>query len=259
MDPIVDLLVAAGIENAAREAAWIVADASTPAEARSLALRRAKGEPLQYVLGSVAFRYLTLSVGPGAFIPRPETEIVAGRAIELLREAATEEDGVAIDLCAGSGAIALALAHECPRARVFGTEISTPALAWAQRNAGSSKVSFLAGSLFEPLPTSLKGTVDVVVSNPPYIAYDEADALPPEVIDHEPHEALFAGGDGLDVIRSIATEAPSWLRAGGALVLEIGESQGPAVREILERADYREIAISPDLAGKDRIVEGRIR
>lgn len=258
MGPIADLLASAGIENAAREAAWILADASTVAEARSLALRRAQGEPLQYVLGSVAFRHLTLKVGPGAFIPRPETEIVAGRAIELLREAGTDE-GVAIDLCTGSGAIALALAHECPRAKVFGTEISAPALEWAKRNGGSYKVSFLQGSLFEPLPVSLKGTVDVVVSNPPYIAFDEAEVLPPEVIDHEPHEALFASGDGLDVIRSIASQTRSWLREGGALVLEIGETQGPAAREILDRADFKEIEVSPDLAGKDRIVEGRIR
>lgn len=250
------ILAAAGIENAIQEAGWIASDALDAAEAETWARRRAQGEPLQYILGTVAFRRLKLSVGPGAFIPRPETEVVAGRAIELL-----EDDGVAVDLCTGSGAIALALAHECTRSRVWATDISTAALGWADRNGSAlgAEVTFLEGSLFDPLPQTLRGTVDVVVSNPPYVAFDEADVLPPEVIDHEPHTALFSGPRGLDVISAIANQASAWLRVGGALVLEIAETQGSAVTALLEDAGYTDVAISPDLAGKDRVAEGRVR
>lgn len=250
------ILAAAGIENAVQEAGWIASDAPDAAEAEAWARRRARGEPLQYILGTVAFRHLTLSIGPGAFIPRPETEVVAGRAIELLGDG-----GIAVDLCTGNGAIALALAHECTRSRVWATDISTAALGWAERNASTlgAEVTFLEGSLFDPLPQTLRGAVDVVVSNPPYVAFDEADALPPEVIDHEPHTALFSGAGGLDVISAIAKQANAWLRAGGALVLEIGETQGPSVTRLLEDAGYADVAISPDLAGKDRVAEGRVR
>jgi release factor glutamine methyltransferase len=256
VDAIAGLLAAAGIENAAREAAWIVADAPSSADAEAWARRRVEGEPLQYILGTVAFRHLTLSIGPGVFIPRPETEEVAGRAIALL-----EDGGVAVDLCTGSGAIALALAEECRGSRVFATESSAEALTWARLNADrrGAGVTFLEGNLFAPLPAALRGSVDVVVSNPPYIAFDEADVLPAEVIDHEPHEALLSGVDGLDVVDAIVEEAPAWLRPGGALVLEIGEKQGGAVRELLRRAGYGEIEISPDLTGRDRIAEGRVR
>lgn len=216
-----------------------------------MARRRADGEPLQYILGTAPFRHLMLSVGPGTFIPRPETEAVAGRAMELL-----PEGGIAVDLCTGSGAIALSISHERPDARVVATETSSEALAWARRNS-DGRVSFHAGDLFEPLDPGLRGSVDVCVSNPPYIAYSEADGLPADVIDHEPHDALFAGSDGLSTIRRIVGEAPEWLRPGGWIVLEIGETQAEPVRDLLGSAGYEAVEITTDLAGKDRMAEGR--
>lgn len=248
---IASVLAAAGVENSQQEARWIVEDARDASEANGWARRRAAREPLQYVLGAAAFRNLRLEVGPGVFIPRPETEVVAGRAIELL-----PAGGVAVDLCTGSGAIALALADEVPGVTVHATEASEDALGWARRNAKDAVVLH-RGDLFEPLPDDLKGTLDLVVSNPPYVSFDEAEVLPADVIDHEPHDALFSGPDGLGVIRRIIGEARSWLKPGGWLVLEIGETQGEAVESLLGDNGYRDVAIAPDLAGRDRIAEGR--
>lgn len=249
---IAALLREAGIENAVGEARWIAEDARDEKEALEWGKRRAAGEPLQYILGSVPFRHLELSVGPGAFIPRPETELVAGRAIELL-----PEDGIAVDVGTGAGPIALSLAHERRDATVFATEISEAALTWARRNLGELKVEFLLGPLFEPLPDHLRGTVDVVVSNPPYVSESEGDRLPRDVIDHEPYVALVSPDGGKRVISAIATEARVWLRPGGSLVLEIGETQGAWVEDLLRGSGYQDVNVNRDLAGKNRIAEGR--
>lgn len=194
-------------------------------------------------------------MGPGVLIPRPETEVVAGRAIELL-----PRDGVAIDVGTGSGAIAIALATERPDASVLATEVSAAALSWARRNAESigAPVRFFEGDLFDPLPPEFGGRVDVVVSNPPYIATAEAALLPSDVRDHEPHEALFAGTDGLAVIRRLIAEAPKWLRSGGMLVLEIAPHQERDVLELLVAAGYRDPRVAADLTGRPRVAEGRV-
>jgi release factor glutamine methyltransferase len=224
------------------------------AQAETLARRRVGGEPLQYVTGVAGFRRLELAVGPGVLVPRPETEIVAERAMARL-----PESGVLVDCGTGSGAIALAVADERPDARVFATETSREALRWAERNrdALGLEVELLSCDLLTDLPSDFRRAVDVIVSNPPYVATTERDLFAADVIEHEPHEALFAGDGGLDVIRRLVDEALAWLRPGGWLVLEIGERQGDEVRELLGGCAYGEVGIHPDLAGRNRIAEGR--
>jgi release factor glutamine methyltransferase len=219
-----------------------------------LVRRRLAGEPLQYVLGTAAFRRLELRVGPGVFIPRPETELVAERAMTRL-----PQGGTLVDLCTGSGAIALSVAHERPDTRVVASELSPAAARWATDNqrALGLRVDLYEGDLFEPLPSELRGAVGVVVSNPPYIDEGERSSLARDVVDHEPEVALFAPDAGTSVIEKIVAGAPDWLRPGGWLVLEIGETHGEAVRELLASGGFGDVSIVPDLAGRDRIAEGR--
>lgn len=209
---------------------------------------------MQYVLGGAAFRRIELKVGPGVFIPRPETEVVAERAMERL-----PKGGTVVDLCTGSGAIALAVGDERPDALVVATELSPAAARWANSNRDSLglAVEIREGDLFDALPSDLAGRVDVVVSNPPYVDPGERSILPRDVVDHEPEDALFAPGGGTSVIERIVDEAPAWLRDGGWVVLEIGETQGDAVRAILDSRGFADVSIAPDLTGRDRIAEGR--
>lgn len=223
-------------------------------KALGLAERRAAGEPLQYVTGSAGFRHLDLQVGPGVFIPRPETESLVDRALARLPKA-----GIVVDLCSGSGAVALAVADERADATVIATELSEEALGWAERNKAALDVPvhFIHGDLFENLPPSLEGKVGVVVSNPPYVATAEAGSLPDEVVHHEPSEALFSGRDGLQVIERISAGAGRWLRPGGWLVIEIGDGQRDEVTRLLERAGWADVEVYPDLLGRARVAEAR--
>ena len=225
----------------------------------SMVSRRLAGEPLQYVLGRWGFRGLDLMVTPAVLIPRPETEILAGLAIaELARR--DPPGGLAVDLGTGSGAVGLAVAAECEAARVVLTDVSAEALGVAQANlAGlgqaAVRVSVWQGSWFEALPESLAGTLDVVMSNPPYVRDDEA--LPPEVVDWEPELALRGGPDGLDAARSILAEAAGWLAPGGAIFLELSPDQiGEAASAALAGGLAVEAAHT-DLAGRDRILQCR--
>lgn len=257
--------------SAEREAAWLIeaatgrraqelvshaadVDAGAVARVEALVRRRAAGEPLQYLTGIAGFRQLELLVGPGVFIPRPETELVAGRAMELL-----PPRGRAVDVGTGSGAIALSVALERPDATVYATESSSVALSYAARNRDATGlgVELAHCDLLEGLPQELRGAVDVCVSNPPYVPTGERGSLPRDVADHEPAEALFSAGDGLGVLRRLASEARRWLRPGGWLVAEIGDRQGTPARALLAAAGYRDVVVSRDLAGRERIVEGR--
>jgi release factor glutamine methyltransferase len=224
-------------------------------EALSLAARRARGEPLQYVIGVAHFRYLDIAVGPGVLVPRPETELVVERAMELL-----PRGGVAVDVGTGSGAIALALKQERPDARVWATESSADALAWAERNRSTTglEVELIRCDLLSGLPEDLRHDIDVVVSNPPYVAPEERALLPRDVRDHEPEEALIAPGDALSVIERLAEDARSWLRVHGWLVSEIGETLGPRVLSLLAELGYEEVSVRADLAGRDRIASARL-
>lgn len=253
IDEVVAVLQQGGIENAHREARWLLEVATNLDQAVGLAHRRAAGEPLQYLTGVAGFRYLELEVGPGVLIPRPETELVAERALDVL-----PDDGSLVDVGTGSGAIALSVAHERPGARVWATDVSGAALEWARRNRDrlGAKVELVEGDLLNPLPDQLRGTIDVVVSNPPYVGEDERAALPRDVVEHEPHVALFAS-DGLEIIRRLALDAPGWLRPGGWLVVEISERHPDEVTEILHEASFAEVLIDQDLNGRARIATGR--
>ena len=255
IDEIVEVLQQGGIENAHREARWLLESAGEVDSALALARRRIAGEPLQYLTGIAGFRHLELAVGPGVLVPRPETESVAQRALDLL-----PPGGTLVDVGTGSGAIALSVAHERRDATVWGTDLSPEALSWAIANRDRLKldVELVEGNLFDPLPDRLRGHVDVVVSNPPYVGEDERSILPREVVEHEPHVALFAD-DGLAVIRRLVDAAPVWLAEGGWLVLEISERHPAEVSDLLKSGGFDRVFVEQDLAGRARIASGRRR
>ena len=227
-----------------------------------LVARRADRVPLQHLTGSVGFRHITLEVGPGVFVPRPETESVVQWAVDALRAEGVSSP-VCVDLCAGSGTIAFALAHEVPGAVVHAVERDPGALAWTRRNAanrvaaGDPEVQLHLGSAEGALP-GLDGTVDLVISNPPYVATNEAHIPDPEVVDHDPGIALWAGEDGLDVVRLVEQAARRLLRPGGLLVVEHSDRQGRTAPALLEQAGgWSEVQDHRDLAGRDRYVTAR--
>lgn len=214
--------------------------------------RRSAREPLQHITGIAPFRSLELAVGPGVFVPRPETEGVAQIAIDALR-AVVDPEPIAVDLGTGSGALALALAHEVPHARVIGVENAPEAFIWARGNRerlGLENARIVFDDLARALP-ELDGTVSVVVSNPPYIP---AAAVPrdPEVRLFDPPSALYGGEDGLDVVRSLSATALRLLRSGGVLVMEHGELQGAEIRALLTADGWRGATTQRDLTGRDR-------
>jgi release factor glutamine methyltransferase len=232
----------------------------------AMVARRAAGEPLQYVVGRWGFRSLDLAVDRRALIPRPETEVVAGLAIaEVERIAAAVEHAgghrevLVVDLGTGSGAIALAVATECPRARVLAVDVAPDALALARANlAGigraATRVSLHEGSWFDALPSAVVGSVDVIVANPPYVADDEE--LPPVVDDWEPTGALRAGPRGLDDLVCIVDGADRWLTPDGVVVLEMAPHQTARIADRLATSGFT-ASIHRDLAGRDRAVVGR--
>jgi len=224
----------------------------TTAEARTLAslvMRRLAGEPVQYIVRRAWFRDLTLEVGPGVLIPRPETEVLAGEVIQWVGKRPAR----VLDIGTGSGCIALAIAAECPAARVTAVDVSPEALDYAKKNRDrypeiAPRVDIVSGEM-------AAGPFDVIVSNPPYIGESEAVALPREVREHEPAVALFAPGEGLGVIDRIISQGPKELVAGGLLALEVGHGQATAVVERMARAcSYRAERIVADLAGRPRVV-----
>jgi release factor glutamine methyltransferase len=244
-----------------------VAELDEPATERMVAqldamvARYRAGEPLAYVLGHWSFRTIELMVDRRVLIPRPETEMVAGRALELARGVADQRR--VVDLGTGSGAIGLSLAAELPLTgtEVWLTDYSTDAVDVARANAtglgrAAANVRVSHGSWFDALPVDVRGEIDVVVSNPPYIADGDAEVAE-SVLEYEPHTALFAGDDGLDDVRTIARDARDWLRSGGWLVMEIGYQQGDAVKALLEGFGYADVAIANDLTGRPRIAEAR--
>lgn len=256
-DPLVDaeLLAAHVLERRRGEvqAAIVRGDAvgeATVAAMEALAARRERREPLQHLTGVAPFRHLELSVGPGVFVPRPETEMVAQFAIDALLNAA-EPDPIGIDLGTGSGAIALAMATEVPHARIFAAEVSADAHAWASRNtAGVDNLTLVLADLAEAFP-ELEGSATVVISNPPYVP-DAAIPRDPEVRLFDPALALYGGADGLDLVRVLSGRARRLLKQGGLLVIEHGELQGQAIRDILAADGWRAAATHHDLTHRDR-------
>jgi len=271
-------LRAAGVDNAGREARWLLERATghtagelvvrldDPATERGathlhgMVERRRAGEPLQYALERWAFRSLELYVDRRVLIPRPETEVLAGMAVDECRRLAAQ---VAVDLGTGSGALALALAVERPGLQVWGTDASAEALAVARANlAGlgrtATRVRLSEGPWFEALPDDLAGSIDVIVTNPPYVADDEIADLPAEVHEWEPHQALFSGPTGLEDIEHIVAEAPRWLTRPGSLLVELAPHQALRARKLAVAAGFGTATVWPDLTGRDRILLARL-
>jgi len=221
---------------------------------RGLVARRAEGMPLQYVTGEMPFRHLVIHVEPGVFIPRPETEVLVDVALE---QTAASERPVVVDLCTGSGCVAVAIASEHQGARVWATDIDERAVATAGLNSlhanVEDRVQVLHGDLFDPLPHELAGTVDLIVSNPPYIPSQDLPDLPAEILGFEPHTALDGGAGGLDVFQRIADGASTWLAPGGTLAVELDSRRvSDAARALGGR--FEEVAVRRDLAGRERVV-----
>ncbi|OPC81133.1 protein-(glutamine-N5) methyltransferase, release factor-specific [Embleya scabrispora] len=248
--------LAAFVHGVKRGALHTVADGDFDARFWEAVARREAREPLQHITGRAFFRYLELEVGPGVFVPRPETEVVVGWAIDALRAMDVAEPLV-VDLCTGSGAIALAVAQEVPRSVVHAVELDPGAYAYAERNASGSRVILHRGDALSALP-QLDGTVDLVISNPPYVPLEERDEMAPEARDHDPELALFSGPDGLDFIRVLAKTAYRLLRPAGLVVVEHADTQGGAVPWIFnEEAGWVDAADHRDLTNRPRFTTAR--
>lgn len=254
---------ASGIDHADWEA-----DCDGPATERTvvsldrMVARRVTGEPLAHVLGSWSFRTLDLMVDARVLVPRPETEVVVEVALAFVR--ASGFPAVVADLGTGSGAIALSLATELPLGvvEVWATDASDDAVTVARANLAGlgragAQVQVRHGSWWDALPAELEGRLDLVVSNPPYVAV--GDELDESVRRWEPHVALLAGDDGLDAVRVLVEGATRWVRPGGWLVVEIGASQGEAARALARGAGLAEVDVRADLAGRDRVLVARCR
>lgn len=213
-----------------------------------LARRRMSGEPMQYIIGRVEFYGLRINVGPGVLIPRPETELLVEQVIKMCGM-----PRMILDLCTGSGCIALALAKNFPQAQVYGVDMSDAALKYAVKNAAANSINsirFFCGDLYAPV----KGMrFDLIVSNPPYIPKDDIKDLQIEIRDYEPMSALDGGIDGLNFYRRILAEAPQYLNAGGLVVLEIGINQAKDIKHLAEDAGFGNIRFIKDYSGIERI------
>ncbi len=237
-------------------------DADQAAALDELVARRAQRVPLQHLTGTVGFRHIELEVGPGVFVPRPETEAVVQWAVDALRREQITNPVVA-DLCTGSGTIAFALANEVPQVTVHAVERDPGALAWTRRNAalrvkaGDPEVHLHEGDVADCLP-GMDAEFDLVASNPPYVATTERHLPDPEVVDHDPEIALFAGEDGLDVVRLVEQRARRLLRPGGLVVVEHSDRQGRTAPQVfLDAGGWVEVADHQDLTGRDRFVTAR--
>jgi release factor glutamine methyltransferase len=223
--------------------------------------RRVAREPLQHITGHAAFRYLDLEVGPGVFVPRPETEVMTGVAIEeLQRLVSAGLEPRAVDLCCGSGAVAIAMGTEVPAAQVVGFELSPEAAAYAQRNARGTGVDIRIGDLAHAVDDAaeLAGAVHVVTANPPYIPLDAWESVDVEAREHDPALALWSSGDGLDVIRLVATVAAELAVDDGLVACEHADVQGESAAQVfVDTGVWHEVRDHDDLAGRPRFVTAR--
>jgi len=228
---------------------------------RDLVKRAAEHEPIAYLVGRCEFYSLSLKITPDCLIPRPETELLVEKAVEFLRRRPAPRQ--ALDLCTGCGCIAAALAKNCKDLRLIAVDISEAALAVAAENIRrhhlEESVRLLCGNLYEPLIEELdQPSFDLIVSNPPYVSDAEYEKLAPNVKNYEPKQALCGGPDGLEFHRRILEQAGRFLKPDGAVMLEIGYEQGPAVQQMLEQSGlFASVEIHKDLAQKDRIAIGR--
>jgi release factor glutamine methyltransferase len=229
----------------------------TTAEAKAygrVLCRRCTGTPLQHLTGEQGFRRIVLEVRPGVFVPRPETEVLAG---VVLRSIASIGAPVVVDLCTGTGAVALAVADEHPGAVVYATDLSDEAVALARANAErlGLPITVEAGDLYAPLQADLQGNVDVVCANPPYVSRARRNELPPEVL-ADPERAVFGEPE---LYARIFADAVTWLRPGGVVAVEIEEDEGASIVRSASAAGLLDLVVEQDLAGRDRVVWGRWR
>ncbi|MEV2227390.1 putative protein N(5)-glutamine methyltransferase [Streptomyces phaeochromogenes] len=239
---VVTALRSAGCVFAEDEARLILSTARTPAELTVMVDRRVAGLPLEHVLGWAEFRGLRIAVEPGVFVPRRRTEFLVEQAVALAPEAP-----VVVDLCCGSGAVGAALAAALPGVELHAADVDPAAVRCARRNVGPG-VHVYEGDLFEALPRGLRGRIGILAANVPYVPSGEVGLLPPEARDHEPLVALDGGGDGLDVLRRVAGEAPGWLAPGGSLLVETSERQaGPAVEILADAGLIPRLEVSEEL------------
>ncbi|MFI8535708.1 putative protein N(5)-glutamine methyltransferase [Streptomyces aquilus] len=230
-DAVVAALRAAGCVFAEDEAELILAAARTPDELAAMVDRRATGVPLELVVGWAEFRGLRITVEPGVFVPRRRTEFLVEQALAHAPAAS-----VVVDLCCGSGAVGAALADALGGAELHAADIDPAAVRCAHRNVAAHDGHVHAGDLFEALPERLRGRVDILAANVPYVPTEEVALLPAEARDHEPLVALDGGSDGLDVLRRVAAAAPDWLAPGGCLLVETSERQAPAAVDAFTRS-----------------------
>jgi release factor glutamine methyltransferase len=230
---------------------------------RALVRRRAEGEPLQHILGEVEFYGRSFKVEPGVFIPRPETERLVETAVGLLSLGDRSlVSPVALEIGAGTGVVGCSLAAELPRLRVIASDVNPRAVSLSRANARrlgvDARVDVREGALYDPFPASLRGHVNLIVSNPPYVRSAEIAGLSPEVARHDPREALDGGVDGLDVYHALARHAAGWLAPAGAVAVEIGYDQGEQVPRILAAAGCVDVTVVNDYNGLPRVVHGRL-
>lgn len=238
---IVARLRAAGCVFAEDEARLLMAEASAPEDLSTMVKRRVAGEPLEYIVGWVEFCGRRIVVEPGVFVPRRRTEFLVRKAISLMAGRS-----VVVDMCCGTGAIGAALLAQLPGIQVYAADTEPAAVRNARRNLSADSV--FEGDLFDPLPASLRGRVDVLVVNAPYVPTAAIALMPPEARDHEPLVTLDGGHDGLDVQRRVVAAAPSWLAAGGQLLIESSNQQAPQLAEMFDHA-----GLNPQVAVDDNI------
>ncbi|MHC0428623.1 putative protein N(5)-glutamine methyltransferase [Streptomyces sp. O3] len=231
--PLVVRLRAAGCVFAEDEAELIASAARTPSDLAAMADRRVAGLPLEHVLGWAEFRGIRMAVDAGVFVPRRRTEFLVARAAGLVPEGRGLP--VVVDLCCGSGALGAALAAAVGPVDLHAADIDPAAVRCARRNVAAAQGRVYQGDLFAPLPAALRGRVDVLLANVPYVPTDEVGLLPPEAREHEALAALDGGGDGLDVLRRVTAEAAHWLAPGGRLLVETSERQAQAAVDAFTR------------------------
>ncbi len=234
---------------------------------KGLVKRRSKREPIQYIICEEEFRGLIFKVTRDVLIPRPETELLVEEAVSIVKDKEARGKGhgswTIVDLCTGSGCIAVSAAKEIDNCKVYATDISEKALIIAKENAKrhtvEDRITFLQGSFFEPLKDKgLEGKIDIIISNPPYVSKKDMEKLQPEIKEYEPPIALYGGEDGLDSYRTIIPEALTYIKKGGYLILEIGYGQAEGVKELFAKhPSYGEIEIIKDLSGIERVVKAR--
>jgi release factor glutamine methyltransferase len=240
-DALVARLRAAGCVFAEDEARLLMDAAATPGELDALAERRTEGQPLEYLLGWVEFFGLRIGIDPGVFVPRKRTEFLVREAI-----AHATAGAVVLDLCCGCGAVGIAISSAIDGAELYAADIDPAAVRNAQRNFEVSGGRAFEGDLFDPLPDALRGRVNILAANVPYVPTEAIPLLPPEARDFEPLASLDGGADGLDVLRRVAGEAPLWLAPGGHLFVETGEDQAMAASGVMEAAGLSPRIVSSD-------------